>query len=98
MSLKIKVAIGILALCGLFAYIYLVNKWNRERIPPASVHSNTATYASAKKEVELSYLKNKDSILETVKYPILIYRYSQDYCSSCVVEDLSELNILQNVK
>jgi len=47
MSLKIKVAIGILALCGLFAYIYLVNKWNKELISPASVHSNTAAYESA---------------------------------------------------
>jgi len=44
MSLKIKVLIGILALCCLFAYIYLVNKWNRELISPASVHSNTAAY------------------------------------------------------
>jgi len=95
MSLKIKVAIGILALCGLFAYIYLVNKWNRELISPTSVHSNTATYES-KKEIELSLLENRDSILVGIKYPVLIYRYSHNNCSSCIVEDLSELNILQN--
>ena len=96
MNLKIKVLIGILALCCLFAYIVLVSKWNRELIPPTSVHSNTAAYESAKKEIELSLLENRDSILSAFKYPVLIYRYSQDYCSSCIVEDLSELNILQN--
>ena len=60
------------------------------------MHSNTVAYESAKKEIELSLLENRDSILSIVKYPVLIYRYSQDYCSSCVTEDLSELNILQN--
>ena len=96
MSLKIKVAIGILVLCGLFAYIYLVNKWNRELIPPASVHSDVAAYESAKKEIELSLLENRDSILSAIKYPVLIYRYPQVNCNSCIVEDLSELKMFQN--
>ena len=96
MSLKIKVAIGVLAFSGLLVYIFLVSKWNREMVPPASVHSNTAAYESAKKEIELSLLENRDSILSIIKYPVLIYRYSQANCSNCTVEDLSELNILQN--
>jgi len=111
MSLKNKVAIGILAICGLFGYIYLVNKWNREldlcavcgeahshSHAPDPSHSvnESAKMETAKKEIELSYLENRDSILSVTKYPILIYRYSQNYCTSCITEDLSELNILQN--
>ena len=72
------------------------SKWNRELIPPTSVHSNTAAYESAKKEIELSLLENRDSILSAFKYPVLIYRYTTDNCNSCITEDLSELNILQD--
>jgi len=96
MSLKIKIALGILVISGLLVYIFLVSKWNREMVAPASVHSNTVAYESAKKEIELSLLENRDSILSITKYPVLIYRYSHDNCGSCITEDLSELNILQD--
>ena len=99
MSLKIKILIGVLAFCSLLAYIYLVNKWNSEMIVPTSEHSHShrshSVNESAAREVKLSFLKNRDSILSEVKYPILIYRYSRDNCSNCIVEDLSELNIFQ---
>jgi len=95
MSLKIKILVGVLALCGLLAYIYFINKWNDEMVAPTSVHTDEQAYEAAKKEIELSFLKNRDSILSKIKYPILIYRYSNANCSNCVVEDLSELNIFQ---
>jgi len=95
-SLKNKYLVWILALSGLLVYIVMVSKWNREMVPPAVVRSDASIYESAKKEIELSYLKNRDTILADIKYPVLIYRYSHDYCSSCIVENLSELYKFQN--
>lgn len=43
-------------------------------------------------------MENRDSILSIInhKFPILIYRYSNENCHSCLVEDLSELNLMKN--
>jgi len=96
MSLKIKILIGILVVSNLFAYFFLVNKWNNDLLPPATVHTDDAINAAAKKEIGLSYLENRDSILRVVTYPVLVYRYAQDNCGSCISEDLSELRIFQD--
>lgn len=51
-------------------------------------------------KIEKSFMENRDSILSLIshtKYPVLIYRYSIENCQSCIVEDLSALNILKNV-
>jgi len=95
MSLKIKILIGALVVSNLLAYFFLVSKWNNDLVP-ITVHTDDTVYESAKKEIGLSYLKNRDSILNAVKYPALIYRYARDNCSSCIAEDFSELNLFQD--
>lgn len=43
-------------------------------------------------EIIYSYIKHPN--IKDVQYPVLIYRYSDFMCSSCIFEDLSELELL----
>ena len=88
MKLKRNILTGVFVIGGLVAYIYFVSKWNRELIPPPNERSIASVEEAAKKEIELSFLENRDSILAGITYPALIYRYPQANCSSCVIEDL----------
>jgi hypothetical protein len=50
-------------------------------------------------EISNNYLKNKQFIEEKINtgFPLLIYRYSLDMCSRCILEDLSELYNCQKI-